>query len=202
MSAARTCFHDHLDGTRCGAMALKRKSYCHFHQELEDRKRRRLAMIERLGGTDHTHIDLPAIEDRASAMIAINEVLQALAFGLIDRSAARTYFMGIRIGLSTIKSTALLPDFMEPDPENAPSMCEAFLAKLAELPMPENPDDPTPIPQIHACVDPSPFVGGRQQNAFNQPSALLGCHPERKRRIPFATPVFSIANVSPSISDG
>jgi hypothetical protein len=179
MSAARTCFHDHLDGTRCGAMALKRKSYCHFHQELEDRKRRRLAMIERLGGTDHTHIDLPAIEDRASAMIAINEVLQALAFGLIDRSAARTYFMGIRIGLSTIKSTALLPDFMEPDPENAPSMCEAFLAKLAELPMPENPDDPTPIPQIHACVDPSPFVGGRQQNAFNQPSALLGCHPER-----------------------
>ena len=157
MSTARNCCHDRLDGSRCGAVALKRKSYCHFHQELEDRKIRRLAMIQRLGGTDHTHIDLPAIEDRASAMIAINEVLQALAFGLIDHITARTYFAGIRIGLSTIKNTALLPDFMEPESESAPSMCEAFLARLAELPMPNNSDEPAeataPIPQIHACVE-------------------------------------------------
>ena len=154
MSTARNCCHDRLDGSRCGAVALTRKSYCHFHQELEDRKRRRLAMIERLGGTDNTHLDLPAIEDRASAMIALNEVLQALAFGLIDRITARTYFAGIRIGLSTIKNTALLPDFMEPESEadSAPSMCEAFLARLAELPMP-NPDDPLPIPLMNACAE-------------------------------------------------
>jgi hypothetical protein len=201
MSTARNCCHDRLDGSRCGAVALKRKSYCHFHQELEDRKRRRLAMIERLGGTEHTQIDLPAIEDRSSAMIALNEVLQALAFGLIDRATARTYFMGIRIGLSTIKNTALLPDFMEPDPESAPSMCEAFLAKLAELPMPgEEPDETVKAP----VQQPSPKHINSAVAPHEQSRPLLGCHPERSEGSlstsdSLQTP---IPDLSPSVSRG
>jgi hypothetical protein len=154
MSKVRNCCHDHLDGKRCGAVALKHQSYCYFHQEFEDRKRRRLAMIERLGGTDHTHLNLPPVEDRASAMIAINEVIQALAFGLIDRPTARTFFAGFKLALSNIKSTSLLPDFMEPDDENAPSMAEALLARLAEIPMPKHEDfDSAAIPEIKACVE-------------------------------------------------
>src|SRR4051795_9300788 len=111
MSTARNCSHYRHDGSRCGGIALRRKSLCQYHQELADRKIRRTAMTARLGTADDLRIDLPAIEDRASAMIALNEVLQALAYGLIDRITARTYFFGIRIALGNIKSTSLLPDF-------------------------------------------------------------------------------------------
>ena len=153
MSATRICSHIRHDGNRCGGIAIRRKPLCIFHQRLADREQRRLKACERLGITGEHAIELPAVEDRASAIVAINEVLQCLALGLIDRITARTHLFGIRIALTTIKNNAILPDFMMPEDENAPSMCEAFLAKLAELPMP-SPDDPTtPIPQIHACID-------------------------------------------------
>jgi hypothetical protein len=150
--ATRFCSHIRQDGTRCGAPALRRKSLCKFHQSLADREKRRLEACKRLGITNDFCVDLPSIEDRASAMIAINEVLQCLALGLIDRITARTHLFAIRLALTTIKHTALLPDFLQPEEESGPSMCEAFLAKLAEIPLP-SPDDSTPIPQIHASID-------------------------------------------------
>jgi hypothetical protein len=203
MSATRFCTHVRHDGNRCGAPALRRKPLCVFHQRLADREKRRREHCERLGITDEFRVNLPAIEDRASAMIAINEVLQCLALGLIDRINARTFLLGIRIALTTIKHTALLPDFMQPEEDSGPSMCEAFLAKLAEIPLP-SPDDSTPIPQIHASIDEtlsaeSPTVPQSTGAPCSGVSPNMGIFPPSSTPPPhpFSLAVFTSPTVAP-----
>src|SRR3954454_5661770 len=122
--ATRICAHIRTDGSQCGSPALRRRVLCRFHQSIIEREMRRRALMERLGITGAPRIELPPVEDRASAMLALNEILQCFALRIIDRVECRTLLYGVKVTLGNIKHVALLPDFMEPDPEDAPSMCE------------------------------------------------------------------------------
>lgn len=89
------CRHILATGQKCHAVALRDRPFCYHHA------RRRTIAAQNL------HLDssliLPTIEDNASVLMAMNQVLVALSTGRIDVKAAGRYIYGIQIASQTIR---------------------------------------------------------------------------------------------------
>jgi len=98
----KECRHVFSDGSRCHAAALKDLPYCCQH----DRIHRALL---RQRSSSKARLDLPAIEDRASIMMALSQVLCALAAGRIDGTNAGRLIYCLQVASQFTPITHRLP---------------------------------------------------------------------------------------------
>src|SRR6185437_105113 len=89
------CRHILASGQKCQLVALKDRPFCYHHAR------------GRTIAAQNLHLDssliLPPLEDNASILIAINQVLTALSTGRIDNKSAGRYFYGIQLASQTIR---------------------------------------------------------------------------------------------------
>jgi hypothetical protein len=81
------CRHIKSDGKRCRAAALKGKPYCFFHIKSAHLYRR-------------TIVEIPRIEDSASVLLGIGQVLHGLNVETMDFNRARLMLYGLQIAAS------------------------------------------------------------------------------------------------------
>jgi hypothetical protein len=87
----RNCNHIKSDGRPCNAPALRKHSYCFFHQQQLVRRRREYP--DRL----------PILEDRAAVQVAIMQVLDRLYLKTIDYKAAALMLYGLQLASTNLK---------------------------------------------------------------------------------------------------
>jgi hypothetical protein len=87
----RTCNHIKSDGRPCNAPALRKHSYCFFHQQQLVRRRREYP--DRL----------PILEDRAAVQVGIMQVLDRLHLKTIDYKAAALMLYGLQLASTNLK---------------------------------------------------------------------------------------------------
>jgi len=87
----RSCNHIKSDGRPCNAPALRKHSYCFFHQQQLNRRRR-------------DYVDrLPILEDRAAVQVGIMQVLDRLYNKTIDYKAAALMLYGLQLASTNLK---------------------------------------------------------------------------------------------------
>jgi hypothetical protein len=87
----RSCNHIKSDGRPCHAPALRKHSYCFFHQQQLNRRRR-------------DYVDrLPILEDRAAVQVGIMQVLDRLYNKTIDYKAAALMLYGLQLASTNLK---------------------------------------------------------------------------------------------------
>jgi hypothetical protein len=106
------CRHIHTNGAQCQSPAITGGLHCYHHQ----------LVYRRHAGYRHTdatrgylvrgqHIELAAIEDRASIQLAISLVINALATGQIEIKRATAILYGLQIASSNAATlSAFTPD--------------------------------------------------------------------------------------------
>ena len=87
----RSCNHIKSDGRPCNAPALRKHSYCFFHQQQVNRRRREYP--DRL----------PILEDRAAVQVAIMQVLDRIYLKTIDYKAAALMLYGLQLATTNLK---------------------------------------------------------------------------------------------------
>ena len=85
----KLCRHIMPDGARCEAPALKGMPYCYHHDRLH-RTTSRQAHRKKT-------IELPPLENRTSVLMALSDVLGALAAGRIDSNRAGRLIYGFQV---------------------------------------------------------------------------------------------------------
>ena len=106
------CNHIKSDGRPCNAPALRKHSYCFFHQQQLNRRRR-------------DYVDrLPILEDRAAVQVAIMQVLDRLYNKTIDYKAAALMLEKNIHRLPVVKDGRLVGTVGRPD------MCQAVVGTL------------------------------------------------------------------------
>ena len=89
------CRHILASGQKCHFVALKGRPFCYHHAR------------GRTIAAQNLHLDssliLPPLEDNASILIAINQVITALSTGRIDNKSAGRYLYGIQLASQTIR---------------------------------------------------------------------------------------------------
>lgn len=85
----KECRHILPDGSRCKAAALKDRPFCYHH----DRIHRALLHQK----ASKTRLNLPALEDRGSILMAISQVIGALADGRIDGTKAGRVIYALQV---------------------------------------------------------------------------------------------------------
>src|SRR4029453_14777705 len=87
----RSCNHIKSDGRPCNAPAIRKHSYCFFHQQQLNRRRR-------------DYVDrLPILEDRAAVQVGIMQVLDRLYNKTIDYKAAALMLYGLQLASTNLK---------------------------------------------------------------------------------------------------
>ena len=100
-----TCTHIKEDGTYCGSPALVNRRYCYFHLNLRGRRLRRARALR---DQVNYRLDLPPLEDLASAQVALSEVVQALGSGQLDQRTGGKMLYGIQQTVALMKYRAQL----------------------------------------------------------------------------------------------
>lgn len=85
----KLCRHIMPDGARCEAPALKGMPYCYHHERLH-----RTSFKQKPGKKT---LELPPLENRTSVMMALSDVLAALAAGRIDSNSAGRLIYGLQV---------------------------------------------------------------------------------------------------------
>ena len=83
------CRHIKSNGERCHAAALSAKPYCYFHMNLRRMHSPRLA--------DSQHFQLPPIEDNASVLLALGQVIKTLNSPYSDTRRAGLMLYALQI---------------------------------------------------------------------------------------------------------
>jgi len=89
-----------LDGHLCGCMALKDKSYCHYHQRYYHPNAR----------PTEPDYELPIFEDTRSLLLGLREIVYAYMHRQIDQKQATTLLYAYQIAMSGVHR----PDGMSP----------------------------------------------------------------------------------------
>ncbi len=90
-----------MDGLRCGAPALRGRSYCHYHTHIRDHQRRHSSAEAR-----EIPLQLPPLEDAHSIQLAYMEIGQAILHDRIsDKKAGLLLYMlqGATINLKRLQ---------------------------------------------------------------------------------------------------
>ena len=117
---APRCQHIKVNGVRCGSPALRRASYCYFHQRL---RRPRLRP------------SFPPLEDANAVQCAIMEVTRMLLDDQIEPKRAGLLLYALQtasINLKRLDLEPFPPDIVRSDPEAEESTAEP--AETAEQP--------------------------------------------------------------------
>lgn len=89
----RECRHILPNGTRCHAAALEKMPYCYYH----DRLHRSLNGQKTAEKSKKKTLELRPLEDRASILMALSEVICGLAAGRVDSSDAGRLIYGLQV---------------------------------------------------------------------------------------------------------
>jgi len=92
------CRHILPGGHKCRSAALRGKAFCFYHVAS------RRPVTNRVPETGP--LNLSSIEDGAGVSLALDQVLQQLSKGHIDRSLANTFLRGIQIANSIARKNA------------------------------------------------------------------------------------------------
>lgn len=80
----RTCDHVFVNGDCCGAVALRDSHFCYWHHAA--RARRNPAASTDAG--QPSRMSLPVLEDANSLMVTLEQIIQGILDGRIDRHAS------------------------------------------------------------------------------------------------------------------
>jgi hypothetical protein len=149
------CRHIFTDGHRCGSPALRQEQFCYYHH------------ASRRPAPDpgkHRYIDaaepftLPIVEDRASALLVISQILSRIASNDLDPTRAASLIAGLRVAVALLPRQPRPAPSTQPTPEpiahreliDDPILDEAHgpIAPIAELPQ------PTILSTLQAAADP------------------------------------------------
>ncbi|MGO9402708.1 MAG: hypothetical protein ACLPVW_04460 [Terriglobales bacterium] len=115
--AAPRCQHIKVSGTQCGSPALRKKSFCFYHQQ--DRPWAVECYSESEWATGE--ITLPYFEDAHSVQSVIRQVVQMVLQKRIERKTASLLLYALQIASSNLKRMELekpQPEQVVIDPEN------------------------------------------------------------------------------------
>jgi hypothetical protein len=102
----RECRHILANGSRCHAVALEKMPYCYYHHRLH-----RAIHGQKTSETWKKTLDLHPLEDRASILMALSEVICGLAAGRIDSGDAGRLIYGLQVaGQHAVHGTYSEPD--------------------------------------------------------------------------------------------
>ncbi len=108
------CRHIFTDGRRCGSPCLRNEEFCFYHHTT------RGAVEQAQEGRDRFNtFQLPRLEDHASVLVAIEEVLQRLAACAIDTRRAGLLLYGLQTASIALSRTA--------SPQRAPEPVEEII---------------------------------------------------------------------------
>ena len=102
------CLQNLDNGQRCSAPALNGSKFCRHH---DPRRPPRSVCAE---SPDTNPLLLPRILDKQSALVALNEVVQALAEGRIPCSLAQTMLSAIRFAARLINEIEAAGEVVQP----------------------------------------------------------------------------------------
>ncbi len=107
--AAPRCRHIKVNGTQCGSPALRKKSFCFYHQQ------NRPLPVECYSESEWAtgEIYLPAFEDAHSLQTVIRQVVQMVMQKRIERKTASLLLYALQIASSNLKRIEL----EKPQPE-------------------------------------------------------------------------------------
>ena len=97
----RHCRHTKVDGTFCQAAALRERDYCRFHLE---NLGRRIRMARSRARREPYRLVLPILEDLASVLVARQQVMDALAAGVLDPRVGGKLLYGLQGTSSDLRS--------------------------------------------------------------------------------------------------
>lgn len=107
------CQHIKANGDQCELAALHGRSYCHFHDEAEKRRRASARTTRRLANRTRRTIDIPVLEDANAVQIALMEGIHALIDQRLDRKDAALLFYALQTAGGNVKYLTL--EQKEPD---------------------------------------------------------------------------------------
>ncbi len=87
------CHHIKENGRRCGSAAVTDRTYCHFHLGIRGR---RLKMARARARSERWRLELPPLEDLYAVQVGIQQVLDALASGQLDRRLGGVMLYGLQ----------------------------------------------------------------------------------------------------------
>jgi hypothetical protein len=169
--AAACCQHIKVSGARCGSPALRKKTFCFYHQQ-----NRPIAVECYSEGTYATgEIDLPFFEDAHSIQAVIRQVVQMVLQRRIERKTASLLLYALQIASSNLKRMELekpQPEQVVIDPEavsqtplDHPEAGEAGLSNQASHDAHNDSEvngEDLPPGTIQACCRPWPRSRNRQ----------------------------------------
>jgi len=102
-SAAPRCQHIKVNGTQCGSPALRKKSFCFYHQQ------HRPLTVECYSEGEYAtgEIALPVFEDAHSIQSVIRQVVQMVLQKRIERKTASLLLYALQIASSNLKRMEL-----------------------------------------------------------------------------------------------
>jgi len=89
------CRHIKTNGLRCQSPALRNSACCYFHARMIKAAKTPISCMDT--------IDLPPLEDRASILLAITQVVNALLGSRIDGRRARILLYALQIASHNLK---------------------------------------------------------------------------------------------------
>jgi len=89
----KTCHHIKEDGRRCGSAAMTDRNHCYFHLSIRGR---RLKMAQARARGQRYRLELPPLEDLYAVQVGIQQVLDALSSGQLDRRLGGVMLYGLQ----------------------------------------------------------------------------------------------------------
>ena len=175
--AAPRCRHIKVSGIQCGSPALRKKSFCFYHQQ------NRPLTVECYSEGQYAtgEIVLPVFEDAHSIQTVIRQVVQMVLQKRIERKTASLLLYALQIASSNLKRMEL----EKPQPEQVVTNLETE----SETPMAANIEDETaressdedikrndedlPPGTIQACYRPGPPAFGGADRSVRAARTLI-----------------------------
>ena len=96
----KTCDHVKENGRCCGSPAVTDRDYCHFHLTIRGR---RLKMARARARGERCRVELPPLEDLYAVQVGIQQVLDALLSGQLDRHLGGVVLYGLQQAASNVR---------------------------------------------------------------------------------------------------
>lgn len=96
------CQHIKVNGLLCESPALRGRRYCHFHQEMRDRQRRRLRARK-------ADAKFPVLEDANAVQCALMQTIDDISNNRIDTKKASLLLYALQTASLNLKRTNFEP---------------------------------------------------------------------------------------------
>ena len=96
----KTCHHIKENGRRCGSAAVSARDYCHFHL---GHRGSRLKLARARARGERNRLELPPLEDLYAVQVGIQQVLDALASGQLDRRLGGVMLYGLQQAANNLR---------------------------------------------------------------------------------------------------